>query len=292
MPVAGLVVRELALRPPNLIAPAKFDARTKASRTTSPTHSRNQRRAMSVSAPHFHLYSASTPGDANGEPGDWRFVLEASDGSSKVEVVEREPEIRGERLELLAVVRGLEALEQPSRVTLFTPSRYVTRGISTGLADWRDNDWQWERHGEMAPVKNRDLWQRVDRALEYHRVECKVWRFDAAEEPNPPQASHAAQQLPRRPAPQPHVRLGGFRARERQSDLARPSTIQRRTAPRQVAAPELKRRQVARPFDRKSRQRLRLRVRRSMAERAESLWVRVRQIVAPLFGEPWRDERP
>ncbi len=252
---------------------------------------------MSVPAPHFHLYSASTPGNANGEPGDWRFVLEASDGSSKVEVVEREPEIRGERLELLAVVRGLEALEQPSRVTLFTPSRYVTRGISTGLADWRDNDWQWERHGEMAPVKNRDLWQRVDRALEFHRVECKVWRFDAAEEPSPPQASHAAQQSPRRPAPQPHVRLGGFGANEQPTPVARasrPSMPHGRDgrATAMPAARQLKARPTARPFGPKSRHRLRLRIRRSLAERAESLWLRVRQVVAPLFGEPWRDERP
>ena len=88
------------------------------------------------------------------------------------------PNAQGERLELLAVVRGLEALEQPSRVTLVTPSKYVNRGLTYGLAEWRANDWQWEHFGEMVPVKNRDLWQRVDRALAYHQLECRTWRFD------------------------------------------------------------------------------------------------------------------
>ena len=85
-----------------------------------------------------------------------------------------------QRLELLAVVRGLEALAQPSRVTLVTPSRYVNRGLAYGLAEWRANGWQWEHFGQMVPVKNRDLWQRVDRALAIHEVECFAWN---AEEP-------------------------------------------------------------------------------------------------------------
>ncbi|HEV3415957.1 MAG TPA: RNase H family protein, partial [Pirellulales bacterium] len=130
-------------------------------------------------APHYLLFSASAPAAPSAQPGDWRFVLEAVDGSSKVEIADSEPEVRGERLELLTVVRGLEAIDEPARVTLVTPSRYVSRGISNGLNDWRENGWQWERHGEMVPVKNRDLWQRVDRALEFHRVECRQWRLDA-----------------------------------------------------------------------------------------------------------------
>ncbi|HEV2972097.1 MAG TPA: RNase H family protein [Pirellulales bacterium] len=137
---------------------------------------------MSARAPHYLLFSASAPAAPSDQPGDWRFVLEAVDGSSKVEIADSEPDVRGERLELLAVVRGLEAIDEPARVTLVTPSRYVSRGISDGLNDWRENGWQWERHGEMVPVKNRDLWQRVDRALEFHRVECRQWRLDAPHE--------------------------------------------------------------------------------------------------------------
>ena len=136
---------------------------------------------MSVPTPHFLLFSESHGPAGASRRGDWRFVLQAIDGSTKLEVEDAEPSIRGERLELLAVVRGLEALEQPSRVTLVTPSRYVSRGLTYGLQDWRENGWQWENHGAMVPIKNHDLWQRLDRALAFHRVECRPWRFDGPE---------------------------------------------------------------------------------------------------------------
>jgi ribonuclease HI len=133
---------------------------------------------MNVSAPHFLLFSES---GRTLDRNRWRFVLESFDGSESFEAADVESDTHGERLELLAVVRGLEALPGPSRVTLVTPSRYVNRGLSYGLAEWRSNDWQWEHFGEMAPIKNRDLWQRVDRALTFHEVDCRTWRFD--EEP-------------------------------------------------------------------------------------------------------------
>src|SRR5690606_23293920 len=84
----------------------------------------------------------------------------------------------GERLELLAVVRGLEALDGPARVTLVTKSRYVSRGLRFGMTEWRANDWQWERFGRVVPVKDHDLWQRIDRALLFHQVECQAWQFE------------------------------------------------------------------------------------------------------------------
>ena len=130
---------------------------------------------MKVAAPHYLLFSESCRKNVQGE---WRFVLQSLDGSEQMEAADAEPNARGERLELLAVVRGLEALEQPSRVTLVTPSKYVNRGLSYGMEEWRTNGWQWEHFGEMVPVKNRDLWQRVDRALEFHELECRTWRFD------------------------------------------------------------------------------------------------------------------
>jgi ribonuclease HI len=144
---------------------------------------------MKVAAPHYLLFSESCRKSSQGQ---WRFVLQSIDGSQQFEAADAEPDARGERLELLAVVRGLEALEQPSRVTLVTPSRYVNRGLTYGMEEWRANDWQWEHFGEMVPVKNRDLWQRVDRALAYHALECRTWRFDLPHAtletaPQPPQ---------------------------------------------------------------------------------------------------------
>jgi len=148
---------------------------------------------MTVSAPHYLLFSEShTPrttaagGVRHGHsPGRWRFVLETVDGDIRFEAADEESESEEGRLALLAVVRGLEALEQPSRVTVVTPSRYVSRGFLFGLGEWRDNGWRWERFGEMTPIKNRDLWQRIDRAMQYHQVECRVWRFDVPDTPEP-----------------------------------------------------------------------------------------------------------
>lgn len=141
---------------------------------------------MSVPTPHFLLFSESRcpprdHDDPEHDAGQWRFVLESIDGREKLEAADDEPDAQGDRLELLAVVRGLEALDQPSRVTLITQSRYVSRGIRSGLAEWRAADWQWERFGEMTPVKHDDLWRRIDQALKYHQVECRTWKFESPE---------------------------------------------------------------------------------------------------------------
>lgn len=105
--------------------------------------------------------------------GRWHFVLEEIDGQEKLEVADTEQQISPDRLALLCLVRGLEALEQPSRVTLFTTSRYVNRGLRFGLNSWRENDYRWERFGVQKPIRNADLWMRVDHALEFHGVDCR-----------------------------------------------------------------------------------------------------------------------
>ena len=144
--------------------------------------------AMSVPAPHFLLY-AEAPRATSGvcaDTGGWRFVLRLPGGETSLEAADEEPEATPQRLELLAVVRGLEALSQPSRVTLLTGSRYLQRGLDCGLSQWRENDWQWERYGRMAPVKNSDLWQRLDRLLSIHKLQCKPTRLEKADDLAPP----------------------------------------------------------------------------------------------------------
>lgn len=143
---------------------------------------------MNVPTPHFLLYSESTTPNSHSVPNSgWRFVLESLDGTQKIEANDSEPRAHGERQALLAAVRGLEALDQPSRVLLLTPSRYVARGISHGLAEWRANKWKWERYGRKVPVKNQDLWQRVDRAMHFHNLECRrcgsLWKNTHAADP-------------------------------------------------------------------------------------------------------------
>jgi ribonuclease HI len=151
---------------------------------------------MKAATPHYLLFSESRH---ERERDQWRFVLRPVEGGGQLEAADAEPDVHGERLELLAVVRGLEALEQPSRVTLLTPSEYVNRGLAYGLDEWRANDWQWEHYGEMVPVKNRDLWQRVDRALRFHQLEWR--RFDPphdADSLEPSQRSRAPHPSPRK----------------------------------------------------------------------------------------------
>jgi len=133
--------------------------------------------SVEPSAPHYLLISQLGESVA---PGHWRFVLRTSDGSQRLEAHDVEPHVQGERLELLTVARGLEALEQPSHVTLVTSSPHVREGIQHGLAEWRSNGWCWERFGQMVPVKNVDLWQRVDQAMQYHQIDCRTYRFDWA----------------------------------------------------------------------------------------------------------------
>ncbi len=136
---------------------------------------------MNAQTNHYLLFTTASKHDPR---GDWRFVVQTSDGAVVLEAFDREPESQGERLELFAVVRGLESLDNPSKVTLVNPTSYVRRGLSYGLSEWRQTGWMWERYGQMVPVKNRDLWQRLDVALHFHQVECRRWRFD------PPHAGH------------------------------------------------------------------------------------------------------
>ena len=111
--------------------------------------------------------------------GQWRFVLRPHDGSPPIEAGDIEPDAWGERLDLLTAVRALESLDQPSRVTFVGCTRYVEQGILYGVAEWKQNDWRWECFGQMVPVRDSDLWQRMDRALQFHRVDCRRRRFDA-----------------------------------------------------------------------------------------------------------------
>src|SRR4029078_8485394 len=115
---------------------------------------------MSFPAPHFLLIAGRVRRDRQ---EDWRFTIQTDDGQPCFEVADFEPEVHGERLELLAVIRGLESLDQPSRITLFTDSTYVSRGLNYALAEWRDNNWPWERHRSGGAGEEHDFWQSVRR---------------------------------------------------------------------------------------------------------------------------------
>ena len=103
--------------------------------------------------------------------GSWRFSLESANGTP---IFDAEDQEMGDlnRLTLLAAVRGLEAIEGPSSVTLISNNRYLIRSLSDSLPRWRQNGFMWEHFGRRVDVQNADLWRRVDRALQIHRVEA------------------------------------------------------------------------------------------------------------------------
>ena len=75
------------------------------------------------------------------------------------------------RMELLAAIVALETLARPMPVVLFTDSQYLRQGITEWIAGWRARGW---RTADKKPVKNQDLWERLDKARKRHRVE---WRW-------------------------------------------------------------------------------------------------------------------
>ncbi len=134
---------------------------------------------MTPPAPHFLLFSETSGSTSNAATGRWRFVLQSLDGQCHFEADDEENETCADRLELLALIRGLESLDQPSQVTVVTRRQGISSGLRFGLDTWRENDWLWERYGQMTAVKNQDLWKRVDVARQIHRISCRTWKYTA-----------------------------------------------------------------------------------------------------------------
>ncbi len=101
----------------------------------------------------------------NPGPGGWGVVLRWK--GHERELKGGEASTTNNRMELMAAIRGLEALRRPSRVRLHTDSLYLKEGITTWIKAWKGNGW---RTADKKPVKNVDLWQRLDAALQGHEV--------------------------------------------------------------------------------------------------------------------------
>ena len=112
-----------------------------------------------------------TDGACLGNPGQggWGVLLRWR-GSEK-ELSGGETETTNNRMELMAAIQGLEALTRPSQVVLTTDSTYVKDGITKWIFNWKRNGW---RTATKRPVKNSDLWQRLDEAIIGQDVE---WRW-------------------------------------------------------------------------------------------------------------------
>lgn len=115
---------------------------------------------------------AWTDGACSGNPGPggWGALLRALNGDAVLK--ERtlsggEAATTNNRMELMAAIMALEALTRPSHVTLTTDSAYVKNGVTSWIHGWKKNGW---RTADRKPVKNVDLWQRLDTAQARHQV--------------------------------------------------------------------------------------------------------------------------
>ncbi len=113
-----------------------------------------------------------TDGGCSGNPGPggWAFILRHLPTGKEREQAGAEPETTNNRMELVAVIRGLETLTRSCHAELFTDSVYVGKGLSEWLAKWRENGWRRREGGRWMPVKNDDLWKRLDELLKLHRL--------------------------------------------------------------------------------------------------------------------------
>jgi len=102
----------------------------------------------------------------NPGPGGWAALLRM--GEKERELSGGEPLTTNNRMELMAAIKGLEALKRPCRVQLFTDSNYVRDGITKWIHGWRRNGW---KTADRKPVKNAELWQELLDAAAPHRVE-------------------------------------------------------------------------------------------------------------------------
>ena len=115
-----------------------------------------------------HIY---TDGACKGNPGrgGWGALLRY--GSHEKELFGGEPMTTNNRMELLAVIRALQALTRSSDVTVHTDSQYVQKGITEWISGWKARGW---KTADRKPVKNEDLWRELDAQVAAHRVE---WRW-------------------------------------------------------------------------------------------------------------------
>lgn len=102
----------------------------------------------------------------NPGPGGWGVLLRY--GESEKELYGGEAETTNNRMELMAAIQALENLTRECKVVLTTDSEYVRKGITEWMANWKKRGW---KTASKQPVKNKDLWQRLDKAATQHQVE-------------------------------------------------------------------------------------------------------------------------
>jgi ribonuclease HI len=133
---------------------------------------------VSAQLPHVTIY---TDGACSGNPGPggWGAIL--TFGEHEKELKGGEVSTTNNRMELMAAISAVEALKSPCRVDLHTDSQYLRNGITSWIRTWKQNGW---RTADKKPVKNADLWRRLDAALATHDVRWHWVRGHAGHDMN------------------------------------------------------------------------------------------------------------
>jgi len=128
----------------------------------------------------------------NPGPGGWGALLRYGDKERTLNGGERDT--TNNRMELMAVIQGLDALQRACTVRVVTDSKYVLQGVTQWLQQWKKNGW---KTSARKPVKNQDLWQRLDRLVARHKVRWEWVKGHAGHVENERADELARQGIPR-----------------------------------------------------------------------------------------------
>lgn len=131
-----------------------------------------------------------TDGACSGNPGPGGWGVLLLSGSHRKELFGGEAHTTNNRMELMAAIEALEALKFPCRINLYTDSTYVQQGIKSWIDGWKKKGW---RTAAGKPVKNQDLWVRLDQARTPHEISWR-WVKGHAGDPGNERADELARQ--------------------------------------------------------------------------------------------------
>ena len=112
-----------------------------------------------------------TDGACSGNPGKGGWAAIILDDSNQSNISGSENNTTNNRMELMATIMALKKIKKKSEITIFTDSKYVKDGITDWIKNWKVNNW---KNSNKKPVKNKDLWIKLDNACQKHKV---IWKW-------------------------------------------------------------------------------------------------------------------
>lgn len=110
----------------------------------------------------------------NPGPGGWACILRHCPTGTEKELSGGMAATTNNQMEMLALISGLESLKRPTVVEVITDSTYVAEGCRSWLPNWKKNGWRRRDGGRLVPIKNPDLWQRLDALLSQHKIRFTI----------------------------------------------------------------------------------------------------------------------